>query len=69
MITKEQKEAAFKCVLALTESIKELGSVPSGHLYAQIMDRCSLSQYTQLIKMVIGTGLVTKDNNLLTWIG
>jgi hypothetical protein len=68
-MNEEQKNAVTKVVLALTETIKELGSIPSGHLYAQIMDRVSLSQYTQLIKMVKGTGLVKEENHLLSWIG
>ena len=59
----------FKAVLAIAEAIRELGSVPSGHLYARLMDRFSLDQYESLIQILVRENLITRGNDhLLRWI-
>jgi hypothetical protein len=55
--------------MAVAEAIRELGSVPSGHLYAQLMDKMSLETYTAVIQVLKNTKLVEEKNHLLTWIG
>lgn len=67
--TRDQIAAALKTVQAVAEAIKELGSVPSGELYAQLMGHLSLSAYTRVIDTLKRTGLVKESNHLLTWIG
>lgn len=64
-----QEKAAMQIVLAVGEAIKELGSVPSGHLYAHLMGRMSLETYTKVIALLVKVGAVKEENNLLTWVG
>ena len=66
-VTKEQVVAGIQVVKALADAIKELGSVPSGHLYASVMGRLSLSQYEQCIGILTRAGIVRKSGDLLIW--
>lgn len=64
-----QEKAAMAIVLAVGEAIKELGSVPNGHLYAQLMGRMSLETYNKVIALLVKVGAVKNENHLLTWVG
>lgn len=64
-----QEKAALGIVLAIGETIKELGSVPNGHLYAQLMGKMSLDTYNKVIALLVKTGAVKNENHLLTWVG
>lgn len=64
-----QEKAALQIVLAVGEAIKELGSVPSGHLYARLMGHMSLEVYNKVIALLVKTGAVKQENHLLTWVG
>jgi hypothetical protein len=61
--------SAVAVAKAVAETIKELGSVPSGHLYARLMDRMSLETYNSIIDMLTKAGLIKVENFLITWIG
>jgi hypothetical protein len=62
--------AAVNAAFALAEAIRNLGSVPSGHLYAQVMNTLSQASYDNVIRALVNAGLVRKDpSHLLTWIG
>jgi len=54
---------------AVGEAIRDLGSVPSGHLYAQLMGRMDLDTYNKLIGLLKQANLVEESNHLLTWVG
>jgi hypothetical protein len=69
MRNNEQVKAAFTIVAAVAEAIRELGSVPSGHLYAQLMGRIDLATYTKIVDTLKNAGLVAEKSDLLTWIG
>jgi len=63
-------KAAFKATAALAEAIRDLGSVPSGHLYATVMGHMDLQTYESFIQHLVGAKLVRQDPSyLLTWIG
>jgi len=64
-----QEKAALAIVIAVGEAIKELGSVPSGHLYARLMGRMNLETYNKVIALLVKTGAVKDENHLLTWVG
>lgn len=64
-----QEKAAIEVILAVGSAIKELGSVPSGHLYVTLMGRMSLETYDKLIGILVKTGAVKLENHLLTWVG
>ncbi len=67
--SKSEVNAAVQVVVAVGEAIKSLGSVPSGHLYAQLMGRMSLETYNKVIALLVKTGAVKNENHLLTWVG
>jgi hypothetical protein len=73
MKTVSKIEAALKAVQvahAIAEVIRNLGEVPSGHLYARVMGVMDLSQYEQVIDLLIDARLVERDrSHLLRWAG
>ncbi len=67
---KERLTAALFIAVAVADAIKELGQVPSGHLYARLMGKLSLDQYESLIRTLCNSGVIREDgNHLLHWIG
>lgn len=68
-LTPEKAQAAFKILAAVAETIRKVGSVPSGYLYARLMSHTDLDTYTAIIGHLKGAGLVEEKNFLLTWIG
>lgn len=69
-ITKEQLTGAIEIIRAVADAIKELGSVPSGHLYANLMRYLSYSKYMNIIEILKNAKLIEEnDFHLLTWIG
>lgn len=67
-VTKEQLKAGLEVLKALADCIRELGSVPSGELYARVMGTLTLDQYMSCIQTLKRTGLVKESGHLLTWI-
>lgn len=67
--TREQVQAVFDVMLAITEVIRAEGEVPSGVLYARLMDKMSLETYNAILSKIKGSGLVVEKNYLLTWVG
>jgi len=56
--------------MAIACAIKALGEVPSGHLYAQVMDHMDLAQYELLIGALVDSGYVQqRADHMLTWSG
>lgn len=67
---RDQAQAAAGALLALAECIRDLGSVPSGHLYARVMGYMSLETYEALIGILVDAGKVRRHPSyLLEWIG
>lgn len=59
---------AVEILRSVTETIRELKRVPAGTIYASLMQAgCSLSQYEQIESIIIGSGVVRKENNELIW--
>jgi DNA-binding transcriptional ArsR family regulator len=68
-VTKTEVKAAVEILKAVADAIRELGEVPSGHLYANLMSKLSLAQFEQVLGVLKGAGLVRESNaHLLTWI-
>ena len=62
--------ASVRVVGAIADAIRELGSIPSGHLYAQLSGRISLQTYQTIISNIASTGLIRVDgNHFLVWTG
>lgn len=57
-------------VLAIAQAIEELGTVPSGHLYARLMGHLGIDAYQSVIATLVHAGLVRQHaNHLLEWVG
>ena len=67
--TAKEVTAVIQVVAALAESIRELGSVPSGVLYANVCGHLSMSMYERVIQTLKNAGLVSESGHVLTWIG
>lgn len=57
-MTKEQIDAGIKTIAAVAGAIRELGRVPSGHLYARLMGHLSLDEFNKIIGILVKAGLV-----------
>ena len=68
MVTKEQLGDAIT-MLAIAESIQQLGEVPSGHLYAAVMGSTDLLTYERVVGLLVRSGLVARRGDLLIWVG
>ena len=69
MRTTAELANAVEIVTAVAEAIRELGTVPSGVLYAGLMPLLTLAQYEAVIYALKKTELVTETNHVLTWVG
>lgn len=69
-MTKEQLNAGMAVLTAMSETIRELGQVPSGHLYAQVMSKIDLTMFESIIRVLVNAKLVERDEaHMLRWIG
>jgi hypothetical protein len=68
-VTEEQKKAMFEVIKGFAQLIKALGSVPSGELYARVMDKLSLDSYQAIIGYLEAAELVEVKNHVITWVG
>lgn len=73
MTTDQNLSAARTLVLVLDilqEIIKGAGTagIPSGHLYAQLMGKMSLEQYTKFIDILKDAGKVTENGHVLRYV-
>ena len=66
-VTPDQIKASLGVLKAIADTIKELKEVPSGHLYAGVMNTLSLEEYNTVIGILKRAGLVTEVNYLLKW--
>ena len=66
-MNKAQLHAVFEVLTTLHKAIQSTGEqgIPSGHLYAMLMGKIGLSQYEQLISILLQSGKVTRSNHLL----
>lgn len=60
---------ALEIVTTIAECIRELGSVPNGHLYALVTPYMSLDQYNKVLATLKGANLIEETNHVLTWTG
>lgn len=60
----------LQAVAAIADTIKELGSVRSGRLYATCMSIMTLTAYERLIDLLVEIGQVRRDSgHMLIWVG
>jgi hypothetical protein len=70
MTAVEQIRAALQIANALKDAIKELGQVPAGVLYANVMGHMSLDTFETIISILVKENVVRRDaSHMLTYIG
>jgi putative acetyltransferase len=62
-------KAVVQGIKAIADAIRDLGKVPSGELYAQLMNHMTLDQYNQVIDILKGAGVIDVKNHEITWTG
>lgn len=63
-------EKALELVRVVSETIRELGSIPSGHLYAMLMPHgMDIQTYDALIDLLKRSELVVEKYHELHWVG
>jgi dUTP pyrophosphatase len=69
MSAMKNHRAAVSVIMIVGDAVRELGSVPSGELYARLMSHMSLETYQGIIGGLKSAGLVKEESHLLTWVG
>lgn len=68
--TPAQIKAYIELVKAIADSIRELKSVPAGHLYAMLCATMTADQFNVIIGKLVSGGLITRDqSHMLHWKG
>ena len=62
-------QAAVELTVTIGRAVREVGEIPSGHLYAAVCGRLSLAQYEAIIDTLVGAGAVRRRGHLLVWAG
>ena len=61
-------KAAVEIIMAVAETIREAKRVPAGTIYSALMTQgCTIQQYEQIEGVLIGSGIVRKENHELIW--
>ena len=68
-VTKAELVQGLMLMKAVCETVRELGEVPSGTVYAALMGHCTFPAYQSLISQLVNTGLISLNGNLLKWTG
>ncbi len=64
-----ETKAALRMTLAIAETIRELGELPSGTLYDVLCSKVDLAGYERILAILKGAGLITVSGHCLRWIG
>ena len=67
--TNARVERAVAIANEMATVVRHVGSMPSGHLYAQYMGEINLDVYNYLVDSMVRSGLIRKSGNVLTWCG
>ena len=67
-VTRDQVRAYLAATRAIADAIKELGSTPSGHVYATVMGHMDFETYQGIVTRLCEAKLIEKKGNVLTWI-
>ena len=68
-ITRDDVRSAVNTIRAIAETIREVGEVPSGTLYAGLAGRLDLPAFERCIRILVDAGVVHERGHVLTWIG
>lgn len=61
--------AILEAAMAVADAIRELGTVPSGVLYAQVASVLTLDDFLFIVRNLKEAGVVAESNHVLRWTG
>jgi hypothetical protein len=67
--TKEQIKMTLDTVRVIADAIRQLGGVPNGVLYAQVMPHMDFETYQRIIQTLKNCDLIKEEAHVLTWVG
>jgi hypothetical protein len=67
MTTADQLKAGLAALRAIADAVRELGSVPSGHIYAAVMGTMDITAYEKAITLLCNSGVIRKSGDMLHW--
>lgn len=68
-LNQKEVDAVKQIIGVIRDTIKDLGRVPSGHLYATLQGQMSLTSYQYIISILQASGCVEVKNHEIIWIG
>lgn len=68
-VTAQEVQAVIETVKAVNDAIKELGTIPSGLLYAHLMGVMDIHTYNRIIELLQRAGTIKVRNHLITYCG
>lgn len=71
-MTPERKKAlelVTEMIVHIGRAIRELKEIPSGRLYARLMEVMSLEDYNAIITKLESANLIKVENHVIIWIG
>lgn len=66
---KNEIRNALEMIMLVARCIKDAREIPSGIIYASMINSINLDGYESIIRILVKCGLVSKNGNLLKWIG
>ena len=65
----EQQKKALLILMAVSDTVREMGEVPSGHIYAALTGKVDFQGFQGVIRTLKGAGLIKQNGDLLVWTG
>ena len=66
----DQMQDAVRIALAVSDAIRQLGTVPAGHLYVQVQHKLNMEAFQSLLTFLEDAELITYSrDHVITWIG
>lgn len=70
MNEQEKHKAALEFLMALADLIREVKTIPAGHLYAAVMGKMDAAAFDRALAVLVDAGLVQRQRSgLLVWKG
>ena len=64
----EIRQASLEIMQAVLKAIRDLKTVPTGELYALVMDFMDLASFTRMTIALVETGMVRRQGHQLVWV-
>ena len=66
-VTSSEIKAGLQTIMLIADAIKEAGAIPSGHLYAAVCGKLSMTAYEKIIDILKNSGVIREQGHVLIW--